>query len=121
MVKGLKNGYSMHFSSWPSSLHGRVCYYWQCSFSLSQVFSFVIEDRVFFAKMCFYSFMIINQSQMYTYEEKKHKSPDRKGRPTGPNRLLFLTLFQQEVRGFKPIFKFFCIILEAIWQYNSQC
>ena len=67
----------MHFSSLPSWFHCRVCYYLQCSSSLSQG----VKQRV--KKLCFgqnlFQLMYNHKPKSNAPLRKNHKSADRKG------------------------------------------
>ena len=69
MVRGLKNAYLMHFSSLHSWFHCRVCYYLQCSSSISQGVKQRVKKTFFLVKIRFNSCIIINQSQMRPSEK----------------------------------------------------
>ena len=68
MVKGLKNAYLMHFSSLPSRFCCSVCYYLQCSCSLSQRVKQRVK-KLFFGQNLF--------QLMYNHKQKSN-APLRK-------------------------------------------
>ena len=77
MVKGLKNAYLMHFSSLPSRFCCSVCYYLQCSCSLSQRVKQRVK-KLFFGQNLFQ--LLYNHKQKTNAPlRKKHKWADRKG------------------------------------------
>ena len=77
MVKGLKNTYLMHFSSLPSWFHCRVCYYLQCSSSLSQRVKQRVK-KLFFCQNLF-QLMYNHKPKSNALIRKNHKTADRKG------------------------------------------
>ena len=77
MVKGLKNAYLMHFSSLPSRFCCSVCYYLQCSCSLSQRVKQRVK-KLFFGQNLF-QLMYNHKQKSNAPLRKKHKWADRKG------------------------------------------
>ena len=77
MVKGLKNAYLMHFSSLPSWFHCRVCYYLQCSSSLSQRVKQRVKKLVFCQNL--FQLMYNHKPKSNALIRKNHKTAHRKG------------------------------------------
>ena len=105
MVKGLKNAYLMHFSSLASWFHCRVCYYLQCSSSLSQG----VKQRV---KKLFFG---QNSFQLMYNHKPKSNAPLRKNHKT-ENRETAKKQFKMQKNGNQP--KFHQMMQKA--QFKSQ-